>query len=214
MPLDNQNHLLAFRPLKGGIAVQNPVVQQIGTIGLIGTSDGNDRWIVSCYHVLCRMNAAYPIGMQEPIFQPYQDDDQLPVAMVDVTRSNEDLDCAAAQIVATASLSEIFGVGHLRPPEEPVVGMRVLKSGADTGITEGRITSLVNDVVQVDATGMSPEYRLNGPGDSGAVWVNAANNAPVALHQRGDPFNIGTRGFAMPIRKILAALGLEGCVDN
>lgn len=213
MPSNNQNSVLAYRPLKGGIAVQNPVVGQIGTIGLIATSDDNDRWIVSCYHVLCRLNGTFPKDNQEPIYQPFCSPGDNPVAEVNANSSKEEFDCAAARIKVVASVGQIFGIGRLRQPVNPVVGMWVIKSGADTGITEGRITAVTGDKVEIRAEGTSPQYQLSGPGDSGAAWVDAATLSPVALHTGGDSFQPGVVAFGVSMPFVLQALGLKMAID-
>jgi hypothetical protein len=212
VPPDCQNHLLRFEPIRGGIVVQNPVVGQLGTIGLIATSDGADRWIVSCYHVLCRNDgSAFPHYHVEPIYQPFFQDADAPIAMVDGSRINAELDCAAA-LVSVETIPQIFPLGTLSAPRPPAVGIRVLKSGADTGVTEGVITGVNGNRVTVEAVGMPPDYQLTGPGDSGAVWINATNNAPVALHQQGDPNNPGSISIGIDVTVVLAALGLRLCL--
>ena len=50
---------------------------------------------------------------------------------------------------------------------------------------EGRIQAVVgSDVIIERLPGYPTEYLLAGPGDSGAVWVDASTLAPVALHKR------------------------------
>jgi hypothetical protein len=212
MPANNLNTVLAYRPLKAGIAVQNPVVRQIGTIGLIATADGNDRWIVSCYHVLCRFNGVFPAGGREPIFQPFETDDTNPVAEIDGSRADRQLDCAAALIGDVPTVSQIFGIGQLSQPSDAVVGMRVIKCGADTGVTEGSVAKISNGSVEILATGSSPDYQLSGPGDSGAAWVDANTGAPVALHTGGSAFEPGKRALAVPMVTVLRALGLNALI--
>jgi len=88
------NHHLPFRPLRAGVAVLNPIVNKIGTIGCIATSNGHDRWLVSCYHVLGRIDfSAFNDG--EPIFQPV-DGMGPPVAKNSVARILRDLGAAVA----------------------------------------------------------------------------------------------------------------------
>jgi hypothetical protein len=70
MPITN--HGLAHRPLLAAVAIYNPNVNEVGTLGLIATSDGTDRWIVNCYHALaCNLSAVVVTSFAsgESIFQ-------------------------------------------------------------------------------------------------------------------------------------------------
>src|SRR2546421_12586260 len=113
------NHTLKYRPLRGGIAVLNPKVNKTGTIGLVATSDGQDCWIISCYHVLGRIDfSAFDDG--EPIYQP--SDDQPPaIALMSVQRANIALDCAAARLQpGIKGVPEILGLAPINGIAEPV----------------------------------------------------------------------------------------------
>jgi hypothetical protein len=68
----NVNHSFAYRPLPAGVALFNPNVNEVGTLSCFATSDGTDRWMVSCYHVLARNSpsgAGTPFASGEPILQ-------------------------------------------------------------------------------------------------------------------------------------------------
>ena len=200
-----RNHDGAFRPLRGGTAVFNPHVGILGTLGLVATATGADRWIVSCYHVLGRANFG-PFADKEPVMQG---DFSTPVARLSVSRADPVLDCIAALVdPGIAAVGEILGLPPLRPPVAPLTGMRVLKAGRDTGITEGTIQSVTGTDVVVRLTGgFPPDYSPSGIGDSGSVWVERATGAPVALHQAGNP---ATReAFGFDIGAVLTSLGLH-----
>ena len=200
------NHNLVFRPLRGGIAVLNPIVETLGTIGLIATSNGQDAWIVSCYHVLCRPDAsAFTEG--EPIQQVIGDAQT--VARNSTERAAANLDCAAARISdGVPFVPEILGLGRLTSPAGPEVGMRVLKSGRKTGITEGKIVAVNGNDVTIEAPdGFPANYEVSEPGDSGAVWVARDTGAPVALHTRGNDTG-KERAFAARLTTVLQTLGL------
>src|SRR6267378_4382228 len=99
--MPNNNHGLAYRPLIAGVAVYNPNVNEVGTLGLFATSDGTDRWIVSCYHVLARNSPTggmTPFASGETIFQGSAHDGV--VARTDTSRADAILDCAAALIAS------------------------------------------------------------------------------------------------------------------
>lgn len=142
MPGGNSNYIRAFTALRGGIAVHNPLCDpstpggSYGTIGLIATSDGEDRWIVSCYHVLCRKGENFPAGRTEPVYHPVSQLQPTPIAYVSDAKANRELDCAAAKIIASSqAVGDILGIGKLAAPADPAIEMRVLKSGAETGVT-------------------------------------------------------------------------------
>ena len=197
-----RNHDLTYRPLRGGVRIFNPAVNQPGTLGFIATGDGSDRWLVSCYHVLCG-----PPGAQEEVYQPIDDPENL-VATADPARARADLDCAAARVVAGVdTTTEVLGVGPVGLPVAPEVGMQVIKSGAVTGVTEGTITDVLAGRVEIEPVGLPDDYQMNDEGDSGAVWLLKGSHRPVVLHQGG---SAGPRRFAygMPVLDVLAALNL------
>ena len=183
----------------------NPHVGILGTLGLVATSTGADRWILSCYHVLGRANFG-AFADQEPVMQG---DLSTPVARVSVARADPVLDCVAALVdPGIAAVGEILGLPPVQPPIGPFTGMRVIKAGRETGVTEGTIQSVAGNAVVIGLTGGFPaDYSASGIGDSGAVWVERGTGAPVALHQAGNP---ATReAFAFDIRAVLASLRLQ-----
>jgi hypothetical protein len=120
------NHQARFRPILGGIYIYNPECNAPGTLGLVATSDGSDRWIVSCYHVLGREDRS-PAVNGEPIYQPGPLPENL-VANLDLQRSDAAQDVAAARVVAGVGVvGEILGLGPVAQPRPAKVGERVLK---------------------------------------------------------------------------------------
>jgi len=216
----NGNHIRTFLSLRGGIAIHNPNSDPAvpggayGTLGLLATADGADRWIISCYHVLCRKRADFPAATIEPVFHPFSVLRLAPVATVAGERANRELDCAAAQLLdPAAAVNEILGIGKIiAAPAEPTLGMRVLKSGAETGVTEGRIVKISANEFEIAPLGYTRnegEYELSEGGDSGAVWVDSSTHAPVGLHCRGSDRGTAERAFAKPFGDVLQALGLR-----
>ena len=52
--------------------------------------------------------------------------------------------------------------------------MRVLKAGASTGVTEGKITRINGEEITLKPLDDFPlDYQLSDTGDSGAIWVRA-----------------------------------------
>lgn len=207
------NHQLTFNPLRGGIAIQNPVVGRFGTLGCIATSDGTDRWIVSCYHVLCRLSGIMPKNVLEPVFAFDDATLQTPLAMASTQKANRAMDWAAALVTNAPVVGQILGIGRLIAPAQPVLGMRVIKAGAETGVTEGRIVRVLPSEVEIDFFGMPPRYQLSEGGDSGAVWIDADTHAPVALNYKGSDWGTPERAFARPFPMVLDDLELELVID-
>lgn len=218
-----RNHDITFRPLRGGISCFNPLANpaspEQGTIGLIATADGQDRWLVSCYHVLCRSDGS-AFGHDEPVYQPSGMNPAHSVArtVAGMGHFGVNVDCAAVRVTLPADqcTGEILGLGILAPPIDPAPGMRVMKSGAATGITEGVIRQVDQDLVTIEPLpgfgDQGERYELSKSGDSGAVWVERATVAPVALHFAGNGPGEPERARAMRINRVLALLDLQAVI--
>lgn len=204
----DRNHSLRYRPLLGGISIFNPLVGKSGTIGLIVFDSNEAPWILTNYHVLAG-ERALPLAAPEPIYQP-SEDCMPPVAIFDGSRADMVLDCAAAKVESGVPVSrEILCLPPIASlPAAPDVGMRVLKSGSSTGITEGVVTGVNGFEVEISVPHQFPPvFDVSGGGDSGSVWVERSSLAPVALHYRG---NLTGRemAFAMDIAEVLRVLRL------
>lgn len=202
------NHSEHFRPLRGGIVVVAATRQSFGTLGWVVTSDGTDRWGLTCAHVLGPLNG--PVPNADPVFQPDTSVSSFRVGQTATMRTNQNLDCAAFLIDSGVTVSrEILAVGDPRAPIGPVSGMRVVKSGRSTGVTEGVIDTVVGPQVRIKLPGNFPAaYELSEPGDSGAVWCELNTRAPVALHKSGSG-GIASVALASDIRSVLTTLGLQ-----
>ena len=202
------NHSLRYRPVRPGITIVNPNVGKVGTLGFIGTADGQDRWLVSCYHVLGRIDFS-PFNDGEPIYQPIDDPQNL-IARLSTARADAQLDCAAAKLEAgIQSTNEVLEQSPLTGINEPIVGMRVLKSGCVTGVTEGIISQVNGDAVEIQTIpGFPSRYELSQEGDSGSLWVSSQDNRAVALHRAGNAFGKQI-SFAVRLSTILTRLNLE-----
>lgn len=183
----------------------NPDVGFLGTLGLIATSNGTDRWIISCYHVLGRFNGDAFMD-SESVMQGDMND---PVAHVRTTRANPLLDCIAAEVPpAVGSVREILGIQKVTSEAQPVAGMTVIKSGRDTGVTEGVIERVSGDEVIIGVPPSFPsDYELSGVGDSGSVWVEQGTGAAVALHRAGSVADRKAFGTSFP--RVLTTLRLR-----
>jgi hypothetical protein len=198
---------LNFRPVISGTSILNARVNEPGTIGYIATDNTGALWIVSAYHVLCN-STLLAYTADEPIYQPAAIAPEYKIALTSITRANPDLDCAAAELLpGITGLNYQLAIGPTAAPTRPTAGMRVIKSGAVSGVTEGIILS-VNDpdvLIQTDLT-YPTDYTLTLPGDSGSLWLDQQTHAPVALHC-GSPSARHAATKSFPI--VLAALNLK-----
>lgn len=198
------NHLHPFRPLVAGAGILNPVSGFPGTLGFLAVHAASlQQYLVSARHVL--IGAASVDG--EPVFQSRPADGA--VAAVELARSDVGLDCAAAALAPGVGADDgVLGIGRVGPPLVPVVGMRVLKSGMSTGVTEGVVGSVQNQTVRIDLPpGFPATYQLSGPGDSGALWVERDTRRAVALHH-GVLGLTGQSAAAVDVAAVLLALNL------
>lgn len=127
-----------------------------------------------------------------------------------VARSDARLDCAAALLEAgVAAVSGILELGPLAVPVLPQAGMRVIKSGSETGVTEGLISDVTGDRVVIDQLpGHPADYDLSQMGDSGAAWIERSTGAPVALHTAGNSLG-REQAFGVSMPAVLARLALR-----
>lgn len=203
------NRTLAYRPLLGGIAVYNPIGSRLGTLGFIGVAADQTLWAVSCYHILCRADGtAFAPG--EPIYQPIDGFLNTLIGRTDQNRADVALDCAAIKLIPTvAGIGELLEIGRYTQPVEAQPGMRVLKSGITTGVTEGVVAAVNNDMVEIEApVGYPIKYDVCTSGDSGALWVTRDSHAPVALHTRSTVTG-KERAFGLRIQTLLHVLDLQ-----
>ncbi len=146
----------------------------------------------------------------EPIVY-FFDDAKVPIAHVSNARADEKFDCAAGEITAAAAIGRILGIGTIHPlPVEAHIGMRVIKAGAATGVTEGIVVDINSgrpDALRIESPDMTTDYMVCARGDSGSLWVDADTLRPVGLHVAGLPADETRVGFAALIEKVLEKLG-------
>jgi endonuclease G len=189
--------------------VVNSQITHPGTLGFVAVDEGDptQRFIVSNYHVLVRL-MEQPGVQDEPIFQGSGSDEA--VAFVDLSRADTGLDCAAARVADNIETSRcILGLGLPGPPMLAQVGMRVVKSGLSTGVTEGVVTEVSGDRVRLEVPqGFPEEYELSDLADSGSLWLELETRAAVALHVRGN-FDGPEWAEGIAIHQVLHALRLR-----
>lgn len=195
-----KNLARVYDKLRGGLQIMNVELQEPGTLGMIVVF-GGAPYLVSAKHVL----AGPRRGIGDAVRQP---NGRFDIAVVD--RISATLDCAAARLNAGQQFElEILNIGKLVSPVDPVEEMRVMKVGASTGATQGRVTRVEGNQVVIKPLKDFPlDYQLSEGGDSGAVWVDMDSRAPVALH-----FSAQSGGesiaFGIPMPAVLRELRLS-----
>lgn len=197
------------RPLVSGIRITNGITGSPGTLGCIGVDVDDKPWIVSCYHVLGRGRQA--IGMphnNEPILQSTLDLGGGIVARTRIDKMNSALDYGAAIIVPDIGVTtSVFELDKIQQIADAVVGMRVMKSGAETGVTMGMVTDVTASLITIESPPDAGDtHVLSGGGDSGAIWLDVETGRAVGLHFQGRDSNTA---FARPLGVVMGALGLR-----
>jgi hypothetical protein len=199
-------HDLQYRPLRAGTSIMNGRMREPGTLGFIGHDAAGAAWIVSCYHVLCDTGLGLYVS-DDAVFQPAAAAAENRVAVTSRTKADAALDCAAAKIdPGIAVTNAMLGIGDLAGVNAAAVGMRVVKSGGESGITEGVVTAVSATQISVRVDPTFPlTYELSAPGDSGSAWLEQGTRKVVALH-RG--LQTPKQAVAVAIQAVLASLQL------
>jgi len=110
---------------------------------------------------------------------------------------------------------DILAVGAIRGPGVATIGMPIVKYGASSGFTRGRVTG--DDVTidrdddhahfdhQIRTAPTAPDKVMSIPGDSGSVYVEEATRRVVGLNHAGDDNGIG---FGNHIADVTARLNI------
>jgi hypothetical protein len=194
-------------PLVSGSRIVNGRTGAPGTLGFIGIGPADDRFLVSCYHVLGRVRGSPEVPSDgEAIWQPGSDLASEMVAVTSVQMMNARFDIAAAPLLPDVLVSaDIQTLGPIRGLAAAEEGMRVLKFGAETGLTAGVISYAGETLIEVEEDpDAEEEYVLSEHGDSGALWVSPDGEV-IAMHFQGRD---GNRAYARPLPFVLSTLGL------
>jgi len=199
-------HDLQYRPLRAGTSIINKRIDEPGTLGMIANDAAGAPWIVSCYHVLCD-TALGAFVQDDAVFQPAAVSAANQIAMTSKTKADAGLDCAAAKVQAGILVSNsVLGIGPVIGVVAAIVGVRVVKSGGESGITEGVVSTVSGAEVRVRIDPSFPQdYILSTAGDSGSLWIEQETHKAVALH-RG--LVSPREAVAVPIQSVLNSLGL------
>ena len=132
------------------------------------------------------------------------------MARTQVTHVDLVLDVAAARLEPWVAYRQAsLGIGTIKSIVDAVVGMRVIKSGSASTVTEGVVADVQADRITIEpVTGYPPGYNLCDSGDSGAAWLDVDSRRIVAVHVRGN--DTGSEvAYAALARAALKALALS-----
>lgn len=215
--------------LQPGISIGSRKQRTTGTLGaIVQGRSGPDFYLLSNWHVLCGGPEALP---NDEITQPGPMDSGSghTVARLDRwLRLGEQFDAALARLDPNINFSdELFATQFLPTGvKSPVLGMRLVKSGAVSGVTSAIIDG-VGGVYPIDYTayGDKPEWMqafrlvpdphtpaaaLSLPGNSGALWIDSADGQAVGLHFAGedDASPLNDYALAHPVGEVFTQLNV------
>jgi len=130
------------------------------------------------------------------------------VARTRIDKMNSSLDYGAAIVAPEIDVSAaVLELDKLQRIADAEVGMRVVKSGAATGVTIGVVAEVTPMLITIEKPTESPaDYVLSDLGDSGAVWLDAQTGNAVGLHFTRQDHAIA---YARPLRNVLGDLRLR-----
>jgi endonuclease G len=213
-------------PLCGGISIANEYLRGYGTLGCpVFDRQNGSPMLLSNWHVLVKSRTLQRTPVGQRIFQPGPldgGDSTSTIATLARTAMTSGLDAAVATLTDDRPLINFqHGLGPVAGPGQAKLGMEVVKSGRQTGITRGWVTAiggvikmkysqlsgavLIGNVVTID-----PRFsfeQVSGPGDSGSLWLEEGTMQAVGLHFAGS--NFPERALALDIQPVLAALDVQ-----
>lgn len=174
-----------FDPLVGGIAVRNSRRSSGGTLGaIVFDTDSRVAMGLSNHHVLVADVGQVGDNITSP--PPVRRNNIIGT----LTRWNMTLDCAVFTLNNSRRISrEIVDFPQgVRGAVQPVVGMRVAKSGRRTGTTFGIVEGVSRRefTIMPDPRRPSPSGEISDNGDSGSVWLEVTSTSAVGLHYAGE----------------------------
>jgi len=206
--------------LCGGLPLVNEAGRLFSLGGKVRDRRTKKEMVLSSWHVLAESWAA---GEQVLLYQTVATDGRETTEVAaEYTRSaiRAGLDAAVSRLKNNKLLlNQQQGIGAVTGVALPQLGMRVIKSGAATGVTSGIITGILGYSMQryanrkqllgpfVCITPEEPNAKINAPGDSGAWWLERSSRRAVALHFAGSDEPAFGLAFSMP--EVLHALEVE-----
>ncbi len=210
-------------PLQGGISIANEFLNGYGTLGcLVVDRQTGSPMVLSNWHVLAKSRSINYIPVGQRIYQPGPlDGGSSADVIATFTRHGIEhgLDAAVATLTGPRQLTNYqFGLGPVQGVGPAGLGMEVVKSGRQSGLTRGWVTAvggvikmkysslpgltLIGNVVTIDPH--SSFEQVSGPGDSGSLWLDERTMQAVGLHFAGS--NRPERALALDIQPVLAAM--------
>lgn len=190
----------AFNPLQGGISISNEWDYGYGTLGgVVRDRLTDDPMILSAWHVLASSPFTRP-GLR--IFQPgVGDGGTLRHTVARFTRHamNQGIDAAVATLEGNrATLKDAYEIGSVAGAVEPVIDMRLVKSGRASQVTQGMVSGVegerpiwygglrrtIRHIVHIMQTPEAGEVSRGG--DSGSWWLEETTHRAAALHIAGN----------------------------
>jgi hypothetical protein len=229
--IDVQRFTFRRRPAPGGISIGNALQNSAGTLGCL-VRRGNQLFILSNNHVMALSNAA---PLNSAIVQPGRLDGGVNPADI-IARlhqfipinfnaaANNVVDAAIARTAPALVDRRILRPGNVLQPigpgiVQPVLNMRVMKSGRTTQFRRGQINA-VNVTINVNygPAGVARFVRqvrvagtiqppFSAPGDSGSLVTSQVGNRPVGLLFAGNAQN--NTPFCNPITPVLNLLNVQ-----
>jgi len=216
-------------PLQPGLSIGSRKQLTTGTLGPIVRDLSNQNLcLLSNWHVLCGGPEA---RQNDEITQPGPMDfnNGPTVALLDRwLRLGEQFDAALARLAPGGHANDQLFDTTFRPvaTKAPALGMRLVKSGAVSGVTQARIDG-VSGSYRLDYTGYGdgpqwmqgfrlvpdpalPAGAISLPGDSGSLWIDSADGVAVGLHFAGedDVSPLNNYALAHPIEDVFVRLNV------
>lgn len=196
-------------PVIGGVETRNVNIGGVGTLGaVVFDSTNNQPMALSNHHVYVdnRANGAADEQVNQPGTTTNAD------AIGTVTRSNRALDCAVATLNNNRQISTTIMdfPGGIKGVIDPVIGMRVTKSGRTTGTTRGMVEGVsTNEFTVVPIPGQWQELSMGG--DSGSIWLEESSHSGVGLHYGGETSTVvaDERSWAKRITRVANTLNIN-----
>ena len=215
------DHDKFYQQICGGIGISGALGHKIGTLGgLVRDGKSGENMILSSWHVLV---GSWSSREGLPIYQSaIRDDASQMDNIAEYTRGALllNLDAALARLNRERVHSnKQLGIGAVTGITIPQLGMRVIKSGAGTGVTAGIITGILGYSTQhydgincvigpiIHISSEKPENKICACGDSGAWWLEQSTLRAVGLHFAGSEDS--RFGLALPMTDVLRTLNVE-----
>lgn len=203
-------------PLLGGISVGSLDRDHTGTLGSWAVDNfSGELLMLSNWHIFCGSPAC---TAGERIVQPGPKDggaSQDLVARLHRWALTDMVDAAVARLTGDRPLlQEVLGLGPVSDVREPLLGLRVHKSGQTTGVTTGFVVDESATIRVGDYPGGTQTFRnqfvvqgegeIAGHGDSGSIWIDDLSWLVGLLFA-------GTPSFAVanPMLAVLDALNIS-----